>query len=392
MSFTEAQFRTFFATQRGKALLPKDLYLSLIQQRSYATTWLLKGREKDLMAEMGGPNFIMSLSAGYGVAGGAINPGQKRSPNISSDQRNRVLAPRFYESHVGWTEQEIMLAQGADAEAIVRYADVVEGNRLLKCLDTIEDVWFKRPDSSLMENPDPASNTAPLAYSIPAILTESANGLPPAYTTATGPVWNAATVGGYDPTLLPDDKPQRATYDSAAWNNEETGILPAFDLMLENMTYEPFSLAAKAVKPSDMSTVTVFTNTDGRVKLTSLYRGKQDMWEDPNDANQGMPKIGGASIVKISKLDKEYLDQNNGGPGGAAQYTEQPYPKDKPRFFFWNNAFGGPRFKGSKNDLFKAKAPKDGGIEYPDTTVVYTRFIMQLVWSLRNRHGIVCPQ
>lgn len=392
MSFTEAQFRTFYATQRGKALLPKDLYLSLMQQRSYATNWLLKGREKDMMAQMGGPNFVMSISNGYGTPGGAINPGQKRSINISSDQRNRTLAPRFYESYVGWTEQEILLAQAADDEAIVRYADVVEGNRLLKCLDTIEDVWFKRPDSSLMENPDPASNNAALAYSIPCVLTESANGLPPAYSTGTGPVWTAPTVGGFDPSVLVADKPQRATYDSAAWNNEETGILPAFDLMLENMTFEPFNMAAKAVKPSDMSSVTVFTNTDGRAKLTSLYRGKQDRWQDPNEASQGMPKIGGATIVKITRLDSELLDQNNGGPGGAAQYTEQPYPKDKPRFFFWNNVFGGPRFKGSKNDLFKAREPKDGGLEYPDTTVVFTRFIIQLVWSLRNRHGIVGPQ
>lgn len=389
-ALNSTNFPQFFAAQRAQILSAKDMIRNMSQQTSYPLGIMLrKASESDLARRDGGTHFSEVLGVPQNVVNAAYNPGDPASVNISGSAPTLMFPHSFYRTHVGWTEVERLLkTAGGDFTASKDFTGLKAQDGYTKHVNSLNAILFKRPDSALMEAATIAAPAARLAYSIPAFISEDPFRFAPPIAQWTGAA-AATTIGGLNPTSNTWWRNARRTYTPGKLDHPTEGIVAAFDRIKLDLVYTPMPDAGKKMQTTKMGDIVCFTNGNGHAILEGLYRsGNFAGFSKPNDPALGELMYGNIPIIHAPQLDTELLDQTVAA-ADASVYTGQPYPDGFPRFFFVNVK--------TLKMVFQAGAMADEqkpvviSGNQPDTMVVWTNSIPQIVCNDRRTQGIVCP-
>lgn len=377
---SSAAFPDLFNSSRATILTGEDFVANFAQRVNYPMGKLMAGRSP-LDAVRGGPSIIETVMTNDTGRFTGYNAGDRAT--ISSTRTTKQLAFEWalYRSEITWTDTEYNAnTSNGNKARVKRFAKIKEMGRVTTHVNGLDRLCFAVPNYDTMQGTVPAGGTR-VANSIPVFISEDASRKRPPSS-----VWNSNNVAGLDATdstLGWDNK--RQSYTAASPTDLEVGLLPAWDLLMLELEYQKAANAGGAgfitTGPSDL---VCFTNKYGIALMKRCSRAGNDRWENPADGSRPNPKFDGVDFVNCPQLETELLSQTGSTYDGTA------YPATKPRFFVVNQQTLRPVFM--EGELMEALPVARDNVNYPDTSVVWTKSSLNFVCNDRSKNGIVFTQ
>lgn len=390
-SLSSAGFNQLYATHRSARIGPATFIPNMSQRNRYPLMMLLRKKAaSEILDTKDGVSFVFDVQVTDSNGSGPFNPGAVASVNIEGNMTQLSAPHAFYRSHHGWIDTELNIANGAGAEA--KLYDFMIAKRQqgrTRHVNEIDNILFYRPDYATMEG-TLSGATPRRAYSALAYISEDATRyLPPSTSSGGSGVWGTNGLLGVDPTTAANSWHRNAVknYTVGALDHPENGIVAAFDKMAIALTYEkPVQVEGDLMQDASTTDIIMYTNTDGKARISGLYRAAQDKFQKSNDPAYPDTMFDGIEILYAPQLDTELLEQTT---GASANYTGAFYTAGKPRFFWINRRHMAPKFHQDK--AMKEEAPMKIGGNQPDANVVWTNSTINLICNDRRKHGVVAP-
>lgn len=371
-----SEYGNFLLLTRESSLTPVSAkMINDATKQVYILNKMVKNRPEQTLVQEG--KFITErIKLGNQNRFRNYKPGEKRTPGRVTTVANVSWAWRFYTNDFPYTDAEILLNTGADkATAFKGFKRSMMQELTTDHVNGQETILWNLPDFAQMEDLQLVGGQA---YSIPTFITE---------TPQLAPGWSAAggtTVGGVSPTTWSSWDNQRRSYNSAdPYGNG--GIVSAFDQMDLDLQWEATPNFQEYSENDDLQRLMIFTTKAGRAMYSNALRLANDHTRaGTQDPSYGSPVWQGRPVMFSDVLSEAPLEQN----GGALQNT--PYPVDRPRFYFINGQYLYPIWH--RQRWQQISDPKDGGVERPDTEVVFMTSWYNLICTSRRRQGIIYPQ
>lgn len=311
--------------------------------------------------------------------------GAQRSPSRGGTLLESKRCLRLIEANRPFNETELEVNNGED-EA-VKWKDLfhIEKQSLWTGkMNFTEYQVLSRIPSAEMENH--TEETAPIA-SVAHCFPEN------------GVVWpglGITTIQGIDAAANDVWRCPISEYDPDNQDDLHTGIIAAFDSQYLAMMFKaPPGGMAKYMASSSLPDMVIETNGAGMTKAMQLVRGLNTStrmgMQDP--AYPG-PCYNGIPIVYVPAWDSAPLELIGVTPGTIGQEpvtnyvlgtaTGNPWPKDKPRYFWRNKQYFS--LKIFKDNYMKEIGPLGPDSLNPDASVLYLRSIMN-TWIVSRRMG-----
>lgn len=314
-------------------------------------------------------------------------PGDTRTTTRGATDKRIFVPWRFTETDRPYTEAEIDLNEGDEFTQFKNLEASLMTDLHTDHINFNEESLWRLPDATNMENR--SAGVGLPQYSIPSIITES-GGVAPTNTGA----WT--TIASINPLTEVNWRSRVSTYDSANPDDPNNGLFAAFDNLMPQLEFVVPGGFEKYMENDDLRAMKIVTNLDGLNLFQSLLRSGNDQTRaGPQDPAYGMPQFKGIPIKYISTLDTALLDETGATAWNATTapaigtYTNQAYPKGKPRFFFINAKYLKVVFH--KKHMMRETDPISGGVQQRDTMSVFVESWWNLFPKSRKRHGMVRP-
>lgn len=291
--------------------------------------------------------------------------------NIVTSQNLKTIESnwRFLADHFTYTEQEITLNSGGGQ---TYYKDLLKSKRqacVTSMYNRIEEAVWARPNASQME-----ATSGKLPYSIPCLVHENSTGLP--NTGADGTAWTV--VQTLSPTTNSRWDNQRVAYDPGDINNEDSGIIAAFDEMWMLVRFESPRAPSEYFDDDRFQKMGIFTNRDGRRIYLRLTRDSNDRLMGADlGYHQTMLTYGGIPVEYIALLDTAGVRSS-----GNSIQDGQPWYYWLNFMYLWNVIHSGQYMREQK--------PKSHPRQ-PFSFVVWKSLYHNLFCQSRRRQGLVYP-
>ncbi len=350
---------------------PKDI-VNDVSKRSYLMATMLRGRKLKGDIIRSGTYITERVKLHQLGSFRSYIPGETRSPSRNKTIETINYGWRFHESDVPYTDAEIDLSQGDRLTIYKNFEHSIMMDLKQDHLDGLEESWWRKPNQTTM---DTQSTQGGDMYSIPAWVVEDDTYMAPGWTTS---------LGGIGPAAVDNWRNARETYLSSAFDDPDTGLFQAMDLMSLDIRFEAVPNFTAYMESDNLNKLCIATNKDGRAKFSGLCRSGNDRFRaGPQDPAYGSPVWQGVPVKYFAELDTVELDQSSGS------YTSQAYPAGKPRYFFLNFKYLYPVFHSSH--FLEVTDPIKGGITQRDAWAIFMVSWCNLVCRSRRRQGIVYP-
>lgn len=340
--------------------------------RTYTMSRLLAGKPAESVVRTGS-SLIEELKLTKSANSAEFAPGDPVTVQGSGATFKMKAHWRFLRAQRPLNSYQLTLNNGSDQKTILKnLAKKIRNDLTQDVSDTLESrIWG--PTEAAMETS--AEMTAAKPISIPTWITEQ-----------TAPVGLASqgTVGNINFTTAPLWDNQRYGYDTTNPFGS-SGLLNAFDNMQLLVGFTPpTGKGSEAFTPDNRGKTLIFTNRYGIMLFKAACRAGNDrFFKAGNDPAYPSIDWNGVELMHAAQLDAALLEQTSGTAYSTAVYTST-----KPRFFWVNPEFLWPMFH---PDHYRNEVVKDGGVQYPDTEVVFNESMYQFPCISRARQGLICP-
>lgn len=299
------------------------------------------------------------------------------SPNDTFTPTNKQVTStisenwRFSKFDYSWTNQEVML-QGSSSmsrearfKVYKRLKKIKEESAWTSGLNGIENDLTAVPNNADMET---ASGTK--AYSVFAFLSPDETNYH--YSGFT-------TVMGIDPASESRWRNVVSTYDHTAISDQTSGLIAAFDDMVEDVRYIPPEIQTGAFDASQPATGFFITSKQGVRLYKQQVRAANDRLlgaASPSDPAYLKTIYGGAEILKIDNLTT------------AALYTSAAEASGEPRYYFIQPQYMKIIFH---TDRYFVKEGPFNDRDNPFSHTVYFDVYWNLFCCSRQRQGVIAP-
>jgi len=336
----------------------------------------------------------------------AYLPGQPRSVGRVNTTRTVSYEWAFTESHVTYSDAEIILNQSGDRYTY--FKDLRKSFRqdgVTDHVNGLDSMLGAQANYTSMVNT--GGTTARVPHSISAFITEDV-------VARVAPGWGSGNpIGGLDPLASGNSgftatvtnssscfgvkatgwMNQVSKYDHTASTNANSGIIAAFDDMSTKVMFtQPRKLDASVAQASKLSDFVILTNTDGINRYRQLLRAANQRYVNDNnlDPAYNMPQFTGMDIQVVDVFDTTALTPT-GGDGSTAYtgYSSNVWASGKPRYLFWNTQYLFPVFHPER--FMYESDPVSGGITASDVEAIFYRSWLAFCCNSRRRQGIVAP-
>lgn len=314
--------------------------------------------------------------------GGAYRPGEVANPTRSTTSETISIPPRFYRSHIHWTDAEEMLQGSDQVTCYNRFKKSCEQDLEADCWEMVENALWRQPDASKMETV--SNDAAGEAYSIPAFITENTTGggayMPPGWSST------ATTIETLSPVTNDGFRNYQKSYNPNSPYGA-SGIFQAMDDVMLSIRFEPPASAKDYFENDTLQRMMIVTNKAGRTLYQEGLRQGNDHFRgttNGQDPSYGSPVFNGYPILYAAALDTVALEETAGAYTGAAWAN--------PRFIFLNGNFLHPILmnKGNGSPFDDIGPVAISGLQ-ADTDIWYRRIWWNLFCKSRKRQAIVYP-
>lgn len=340
-------------------------------KRSYTLSMLMGDRPDQVVRT--GDKIVQELKLLQVGNAAEVTPGERRTITGGGSRVQGSWNWRFAENHKPINDKQTTMNRGMDQATILEnFANELRDDIAQDHIDFIEGrLWG--PTDVTMETGAELTNARP--FSIPTVITEQ-----------TAPVGLAGTgtLAGVNFTTYPNWDNQRYGYDSTDPFGAN-GLLNAFDWMqLLTRFKPPTGKGAKAFSPDRKGACPIFTNLKGVNLFKAACRAGNDrFFKAGNDPAYPSVDWNGVEIEHAAQLDAALLAQSSG-----TAYSSAVYEATKPRFFWVPAEYVYPCFH---PEHYMNEKVIPGGVEYPDTEVIFNESMWQLLFTSRRRCGLICP-
>lgn len=361
-----SQITTFgdflLATRERKITPPKDILNDAIAQNTYMIGEMMRGQEVSLVVQ-GGSKISDRIKLDNSNTFEFYTPNQRFNPT-SVDTLTTIEANwRFAKAHYSYSEEEIELNDTGGLQQFVDLRTKYEQDAYTDMYDGLEASVWAVPSTSEMET---AGGQRP--YSLPAFVSEDTTNFHP-----TG--WT--TILGTDPATSTRWRNSVETFTPSALDDQDTGIIAAFDRMFLNLEFRSPDQASQYFENDMLRRMKIITNKDGHTIYQRILRAGNDRFVSPQDPAYSSPVFNGIPVKYISSLDT------------AALYSGAAAATGSPRYYWFNFNFLFPVFH--KRRYMTQKGPIEGGVEQPFSAAVYFNLYFNQFIRSRRRQGIVSP-
>ena len=363
MSTALVTFQDFLSsTRERKVSSPKDIVNDAVGQNKYLIGQMMKGQTPSMVVK-GGSKISDRVKLDNSNTFQFYTPNQRFNPT-SVDTLSTIEANwRFAKAHYSFSDEEIELNETGGLEQFVDLRHKYEQDAFTDIYDGMENGLWATPSTTEMEA---AAGTRP--YSLPTFITEdTVNFHPPGFT----------TIMGVDPATSTRWRPQVETYLPSAYDDQDNGIIAAFDAMFLKVDFEAPDNQKAYFETDHLRRMKIITNRDGHTIYQRLLRAGNDRYVSPQDPAYSSPVFNGIPVKYISALDTALLYS------GAAAAVGQP------RYYWFNFEYGYPIFH--KRRYMQQTGPIKGGVEQPFSAAVYFNVYYNLFFRSLRRQGIVAP-
>lgn len=363
-------FSDFLKTTDEKVITPTTKILNDAVKQTYMYRSMLRGKRMGQIIK-GGSSLTDRVQFEDNGSFQFYTSGQEFSPTTKQTLKTVTFNWRFAKADYSWNDEEIDLNEGDYRVQFKELKLSYEQAAYTSMINGMEDALWAVPNSDTME-----ANAGEAAYSIPAFFDElgSAHHWP-----------GFTTIGGLDPEAETRWRNQTQYYDPLQLDDEDEGLLTAFDRMWLKVKFESPETASRYFEDDNLNAMKIVTNLDGHVIYKARLRAGNDRFISPSDPAYNAPTYMGVPLKYIQTLDTANLDQN----ALVNSSTSQPWQSGEPRYLFLNTMFLYPIFH-SKRFMDK-KGPMEGGVNQPFSHVVYFRSYYNLFCRSRQRLGIISP-
>ncbi|HKK94581.1 MAG TPA: phage major capsid protein [Longimicrobiales bacterium] len=351
------------ATRERKITSPEDILNDAVNQRTWMIGEMLKGQDPSLVVQ-GGQKISDRIKLDNSNTFQFYSPNERFNPT-SVDTLTTIEANwRFAKAHYSFSEEEIELNQTGSLEQFVNLRTKYEQDAYTDIYNGMEDALWAVPSSSAME-----ASGGLRPYSIPAFVTEDTTDYHPSGFT---------TIMGVDPASSTRWRNQVETYLPSALDDQDNGIIAAFDSMFLSVKFESPDTASQYFENDRLRRMKILTNKDGFNIYQRLLRAGNDRYAvSPQDPAYMNPVFNGIPVKYISALDT------------AALYSGSAAATGQPRYYWLNFNYMFPVFHARR--YMRMKGPIEGGVEQPFSAAVYFNLYYNLFMRSRRRQGIVAP-
>ncbi len=338
---------------------------------------LVRGQSPDMIAK-GGTGVEDLAILGTGGNARYYRPSEVRTPTNGEGTAKYSYYFRFWENDKSYNEQQIK-ANGTGLGGFKKFEKILMTQGITDHMNFAETQFWNAPDANLMESSSPSDQKGAV-YSIPTLISESANTLPVSNSTSGSSAFT--TIGNISPVTYNQWQNQRETYDSANLEDSSNGLFAAFDKMVLDIEFDAVPGYNAYMESDQLAKLAIFTNKDGRTRYQGLIRDRNaDLRSGPQDPAYGSPVFNGVPIEYVSQMDASKLN--------PADNFVTAYPTGKARYFFCN--FNYLHFIFQEDDFFTEEEPISGGVQQRDTMTVFWHSSGNLICTSRRRQGIVYP-
>lgn len=291
----------------------------LADRRNYQMQyWMFRGRKmSDVLS--GGDELKKRVKGTVGANAGFYRVGNtEHAPVMPNDGTWLNSYWTFHMGHTAYQIEPLMInAGGTKPESEIKETYVTEAWNLLQSLkiaiqNSLDDIFFRKPDASLMSGTDPE-----VPLSIPAYLNGYANGLyvPGSAVGSTFTELHGLTTASPDFARY---RPYVKSYGSGAGTGFTPGvadnIIRALSSCVNRTKMQPPAMDSEFWAPEDSMDIEqggfIACSDYGSGSMAQLYVNAQDRWSDFSDP-KNFPKYRGIPFVYVSTLDDAKLYPNN---------------------------------------------------------------------------------
>ena len=363
-------FSDFLKTTDQKVITPTTEILNEAVRQTYMYSSMLRGKRAGQILQ-GGSSLTDRVQFEDNGSFMFYTSGQELNPTTKQTLRTVTFNWRFSKADYSWNDEEVDLNEG---DYKVQYKELklsYEQGAYTSMVNGMEDALWAVPNADVMEDNDGSD-----AYSIPAFFDELGSTFH----------WPGFTnIGGLDPGIETRWRNQTQRYDPLQLDDEDEGLLTAFDRMWLKVKFDAPDTASRYFEDDNLNAMKIVTNLNGHTMYKARLRAGNDRFISPQDPAYNAPTYQGVPLKYIEALNDALLDQN----ALANSSVSQAWQDGEPRFMFINCKYLYPIFH-SKRFMSK-KGPIDGGVNMPFSHAVYFRSYYNLFCRSRQRQGIISP-
>src|SRR5690606_13229558 len=117
-------------------------------------------------------------------------------------------------------------------------------------------------------------------------------------------------IGTIDPAIETRWRNQIVSYDQLQLDDEDVGLLQAFDDMMERIKFVPPETSSQYFENDDLNAMKIVTNRNGIKIYKARLRAGNESFRMQQDPSYTMPVFDGIPIKHIDELNRANLDQN----------------------------------------------------------------------------------
>ena len=354
----------WLADTRDVRVVGRDQLLSeATKPRYFCLSKMFKNAEKRFKGGENLKDYVQGESLGNASW---YNPVDRFNVSTRDTQFPITVPWAFCQGHYPIVKEAQSLNAGDD-DAFVDYVMSLEQACLVDKVNLLEESCWGLPNRELMEDTN-TQGEARQPYSFLSLITR--DGLAPSASNgglATGSsAWT--TVQTINPSTYTWWQNQNETYTAGDPHNSESGILNAFDVMIEKVQFEAPGPLRRYAEDTTLQGQVIATNLDGIKTYKSTLRANNDRMDALNDPTIRGPQFQGVPVVYVSELD-------NAG-----------WTADQPDYLFINLNWVFP-FVHTDNYFSETITP--GGVNHPNKTVVWKFTWTNRIMRSRRRQGRV---
>lgn len=381
-----------WAEATGPLLLTgPDKFVNAAQLQNYSWARFVRGKDYSEVVQ-GGSEIRDELMFDEANTFSMYQPNDPQTPTMPQVLTRWSSPWRFAVDSYSWTEEEEALNAGSsytDDARFMQYKSLLtklEMRVQTSICNGMENKWWAVPDPTTMEA---AAGKEP--YSIPAFVTEQANGL----FNDVGGAGAFTTVETISPTAAGKTKWRNRVigYDSPAVKPTAgaRNVINAMDDAFLQLNFRPPAGKEAYFEPNTWNSIACFTTKKGLLVMTDLLRQGQDWYTNrtsPDSAFNG-PMYAGMEIVYVPQLDAAPLYVNNATPvTDMVSEGDASAAGRGPRYYLLNAKYLKTVFH---KDKYFVRKPPMSPFNQPFTKTVYINSYFNNVCTARHIHGIITP-
>lgn len=380
MSWTEL-FADFAATTDDSFIDDPEKLINQATERAPILARFLKGSGAEQILKGGEQISFQTFfdENNTGMNYGGANP----EFNIENPQivEQASIDWRFTADHMSWTDHEIGLQVNSShspehrERTIHKIYNIKEQRLATSKVKHMESLLFRKPLASEME-----ARGGKYQYSLGALITEEADGLPPG--------WGGTTVESFNPVTNSGWRNQTSTYakyhdttaDGAAANKD---LLRGLDELMDLVTYQPLPMQASQGEPLNRPNI-IITSRLGKNRMQDVLRHSNDRLVSAQDGAYDAPAFNGMGLIYSSRMDTAEFYNN----GSDVAVSEMSADITGPRYMILDFDVMGTVFHDDR--YFEKLAPKPSPNQ-PMSHVQWCDTWWQMACVERRKLGILSP-